>query len=182
MLSDTSARRARWYEATTKVRADAAGATGELRRRLPGIDLPAFHEHARDQAEAPQSPQISDRAAATAQPGHVSSELQRAARLAGQARARLSHRQAQAHRHADRERQRQADEPAISRWPHRDAVYDYSAMYRRRADLTAAQLAAQDHPSTAPDLTRARDWKEPGHHPAARPSCQAERNELEAGL
>ena len=72
--------------------------------------------------------------------------------------------------------------PPPSRWPHRNPGYDLAAMQQRQAKHTPARVAAQDFPTSVPDLTRARDWPEPSHDQPSRHPRQAERDGPEAAL
>jgi hypothetical protein len=184
VLSGIDTQRSRWHDATAQARAAARDATGELRRRLPDAELPAFHDEAPGyERAADHAPQASrPRPASLAQPALSSADLHRAAELAEVARRTLDQRQAQAQRNAELDRQRQADEPSPGRWPHRDPGYEPGAMRRRQAGRTAAQLVAQDFPTGQPDLSAGPDWPEPGHgSPRPRPR-DAERDEPEATL
>jgi hypothetical protein len=182
ILAEIDTQRARWYDATAQARADALEATKELRRRLPGTDLRPFCNQAHERAWVTEEDESKQHAVGRVELDMTSGDVRHAARLAEQARRMLDERHAQARRRADLERERQADEPVLNRWPHRDPDYDFSAMQRRLVEPAAARLAAPDLRAAVPGLSRASHWPEPSHDHLGRQHRQAERDEPEAAL
>jgi len=181
VLSDVDTQRGRWHDATAQARAEAQEATAELRRRAPDAGPLPLHDPApaRERARAQLEPAIERRALGQAQRDATGADLRHAAEMAELARRTLDARQAQAQQDADREGQRQLDEPAPSRWPHRDPGYQRDGMQRRQPERAAAQLAAQGFPAGLEEAARA-DGPALHYERPRRPSREAERDDPEA--
>jgi hypothetical protein len=187
VLSGIDAQRARWHEATTAAREDAAEASAELRRRFPdagrlslrGQQEPQERQEAEPAREdIPGQHELGLGLLSDEQREAAGQELRHAAETAELARRTLDAREARARRAAERDDERQREEPGPARWPHREPGYQPPQREEPRPERTAAQLAAEGFPAgMRPSPRREAPEAEP-RAPRPRPR-EPERDDLE---